>query len=742
MFTVTHMDESQDEHARILRLTEAYGKVGYWQVDLENESVFWSQEVFDIHGVPPEQGAPALADAINFYHPDDVAMVQQAVDAAAENGTPFQFYGARIQRPDGSCRRIFSRGEVSLGGNGQPIRIAGIFRDVTEEIEKAEAAQMAKSRLDLLVNSGVGIWEWDLVNDRVLVSIKLAELMGLPAQEITLSLDEFMSGMPEEDQRLVRKRLDTHLQQGQPYLAEHRATARDRGTIWLRSRAQAEFDSDGKPIRMVGWSEDITELRRSESESRTIFDSVPSMIWLKDDQNRILRLNKRAAESMGGAVEDFEGADTYDLFGEMAKKYHEDDLEVIENGSPITGTVERYMPEGKDAGWVYTDKIPLSSNGETLDQILVVSTDITALKNAEEALRESDGRFQLAASGASVGIWDWIDTNGDEEIWSDIFYQLIGYTRDELPASLTAFSDLLHPEDTKATFAAVDAHLTKREPFQVEYRLKHKTDGYRWFLGTGQASFDAEGNPLRMVGSIQDVHDQKLTSAKLVESNRELERFAYIASHDLQEPLRKINQFSALLESEYADELDGSGQIYLRFLMDASERMQQQIKDLLEYSRAGRAAVSRQGVDVEAVAQRVWDDHSETLSGLDAQLVIQEGAEIFADEQLVHRLLFNLIGNSIKYRSADRPLIVTVGVVSQNGEDRLSVSDNGIGFDTRHATEIFKIFSRLHRKEEYPGTGLGLALCERVMQLHEGEITAAATPGEGAVFTANFPKAA
>ncbi|WP_421786883.1 PAS domain-containing sensor histidine kinase [Hyphobacterium sp.] len=734
------MPETPRNPSRVLQLTEAYGGVGYWQVDLANGTVFWSREVFRIHGVDPADGEPALEDAINFYHPDDVAMVQSAVDAASAESKPFQFYGARIVRPDGGIRHVFSHGEVTNDKTGTPIRISGIFRDVSDEIERDRNLRSTKSRLDLLVSSGVGIWDWDLKRDSVWISSKLAELMGLPATEIVLSIEEFMSGMPPDVQAEVRAQLEAHLEDGRPYLVEHPANARERGTIWLRSRGQAERDAEGLPLRMVGWSEDITELRRADEERRVIFNSVPSMIWLKDDQNRIVRLNQKAAETMGGKIEDFEGADTYELFGDMAKKYHDDDLAVIRKGEPILGIVEEYTPANGEAGWVQTDKIPLSSDGNALDRVLVVSTDITAMHDAEQAARESDGRFQLAASGASVGIWDWVDIGGDEEIWSDIFYELIGYERDELPASLSAFQSLLHPDEQDMTFAAVNAHFTERVPFRVEYRLKHKRDGYRWFLGTGQASFDDDGSPQRMVGTIQDIHDRKIAEEKLIETNRELERFAYIASHDLQEPLRKINQFSALLETEYSALLDGDGKVYLNFLMDASERMQQQITDLLEYSRAGRAAVNLEWVDVESVANTVWKDYSGSLEGLHARLTVSADGPIHADPELLYRLLFNLFGNCIKYRSTERPLEVTVRVINQGRNDVVDVSDNGIGFDPRHQQDIFAIFHRLHRKEAYPGTGLGLALCERVTQLHGGEIRAEGRKGEGATFIATFPR--
>ncbi|GJL97168.1 MAG: hypothetical protein DHS20C06_09850 [Hyphobacterium sp.] len=733
------MPEMIDNPQRVLRLTEKFAKVGFWQVDIAAERVFWSREVFEIHGRDESLGPPALTDAIRYYHPDDVEMVQSAVDDASKTGLPFEFNAARIIRDDGTERRIYSKGEVETDADGSPQRIHGVFRDTTAEYEQAQALRAAKSRLDLLVESGVGIWEYDISAQQILVSRKFSNMLGFGGEEIRVAYRDFINAIPSADRELVDTTLQRHSETDDPYLIEHSARRKDGSVMWVRSRGKLERDQRGTGRRIVGWTEDISSSRRTQIQNQTIFDTVPAKIWLKDAENRILRLNKRAAESMGGSVADFEGQNTYDLFGEMAKKYHDDDLAVINSGAPIRGMVESYTPNEGETGWVTTDKIPLGQDGK-FDQLLVVSTDITSLIEAENRVRESEERFRLAADGASVGIWDWVDIESETEVWSDQFYRLIGYDRDELPASLNAFGDLLHPDDRPAAFAAVDAHFTERKPFEVEYRLKHKTKGYRWFLGTGQAAYDDDGKPVRMVGSIQDIHDRRVAEENLSEANTELERFAYIASHDLQEPLRKIQQFSELLLIDHGETLKGNGEVYLNFLMDAADRMRKQISGLLEYSRAGRAAVNIQTCDVAAIAREVWADFSASLDADGASLEIDGKATIQADPELLRRLLFNLIGNSIKYRHSERPLSVKIHVENDAEGQSLSVSDNGIGFDNSHANDIFKLFNRLHRKEVYPGTGLGLALCERVMHLHDGRISADGRPGEGASFNVVFPQ--
>ncbi len=257
------------------------------------------------------------------------------------------------------------------------------------------------------------------------------------------------------------------------------------------------------------------ELSRQRRDLQLIFDNVPVRIWYKDDKNRILRLNREAANSMGRKVENTEGQDTYDLFPEMAKKYHDDDLAVINSGKAMLGIVEEYTPVDGERGWVRTDKVPFvdEENGER--GVFVVSQDITDVIAAQEDLRDSEERFALAAQGASVGIWDWIDVNDDKEYWSPQFFKLLGYENEEIEANLSVFRDLLHPDDHEHTFAALDAHFTRKEPFDAEYRLKTKQGSYRWFRGSGQASWDEEGRAVRMVGSVQDIHTLKSAEKNL-----------------------------------------------------------------------------------------------------------------------------------------------------------------------------------------------------------------------------------
>lgn len=233
---------------------------------------------------------------------------------------------------------------------------------------------------------------------------------------------------------------------------------------------------------------------------------------------------------------------------------------------------------------------------------------------------------------------------------------------------------------------------------------------------------------------------------ELARSNRELEEFAYVASHDLQEPLRKLRVFSGLLLAQEADNLSDDGRHFLGRLHHAAERMSSLINDLLTYSRVRSRQEPFSPVDLNVVVREVMDDLEETLVESGATLDIGPLPTIEADAAQMRQLLHNLIGNAVKFRRPDVPCTVRVeaDTVEQDGEPhhRIYVRDNGLGFEPRFSDRIFKPFQRLHAQSEYPGTGIGLAVCRRIAERHGAVLTAESRPGDGATFCLTLPAAA
>ncbi|MFF2831430.1 ATP-binding protein [Cellulosimicrobium cellulans] len=209
---------------------------------------------------------------------------------------------------------------------------------------------------------------------------------------------------------------------------------------------------------------------------------------------------------------------------------------------------------------------------------------------------------------------------------------------------------------------------------------------------------------------------------ELERSNRDLEQFAYVASHDLQEPLRKVASFTQLLKKRYGGELDDRADQYIDFAVDGAKRMQRLIQDLLGFSRVGRTGNERVDVDLERELEGVLEDLSEKITETGASITHDPLPVVVGERALLHQLLANLLGNALKFRDPERAPAVHVGVLARDTHWEISVEDNGIGIDPQYAERVFVIFQRLHAKDVYEGTGIGLALCKRIVEYHGGRI--------------------
>jgi len=277
-------------------------------------------------------------------------------------------------------------------------------------------------------------------------------------------------------------------------------------------------------------------------------------------------------------------------------------------------------------------------------------------------------------------------------------------------------------------------------PFRIEYRFRDRRDGrWRWFMGQALPVHDSHGRIVKWFGTCTDIDEQKRVEDELRRANRDLEQFAYSASHDLQEPLRSIKIYGELLTARYGNRLDGQAFEFLEFLRTGASRMEMLVRDLLTYTQVTRLDAPSEPSDAnEALATTLAD-----LAGA----IRESGATVTWDDLpavRVHRthlrqLFQNLIGNAIKYRSPERAPVIHVSVERQGGSWLFSVRDNGIGIEPEYKDAVFGLFKRLHTNDEYSGTGIGLALCQRIVERYHGRIGVESEPGSGSTFTFEIP---
>ncbi len=234
-------------------------------------------------------------------------------------------------------------------------------------------------------------------------------------------------------------------------------------------------------------------------------------------------------------------------------------------------------------------------------------------------------------------------------------------------------------------------------------------------------------------------HQLEETNRRLTESNRDLQDFAYVASHDLQEPLRKIIAFSDRLTKMYGDDLDETALDYLQRVQGASARMQRLIEDLLAFSRVAARPDERQATDLGEVVETVISDLDVAIEESGAQIHIGQLPTVAAEQTQMRQLFQNLIGNALKFRKPDVAPVISVQATRRGTAWRIVVTDNGIGFHPKYEDKIFTVFQRLHSRDEYEGSGIGLSVCRRIVERHDGAMSASGSPGEGATFTVTLP---
>ncbi len=487
-------------------------------------------------------------------------------------------------------------------------------------------------------------------------------------------------------------------------------------------------------------------LQESEERYRILFDTMSEGFSyneiILDDNGKpsdllYLAVNPAFEDQTGLKAENIIGKTAHEIFPNISEilwldRYYK----VVQTGEPVHFE-ERFGPLKQ---WFEVKAYKIGDN-----RFAAVFNDITDRKNNDMMLKESEERFRSVLDNSHDVIYRFNEQTGIYDYISPSAKNIVGYSPDELMAlDLDASLKMVHPDDRSIMNDSL-AHLKDTDEVELEYRQRTKNGDYRWISNHMTITKDVDGKPLYRNGNIRDItkrknaeDELKITLNELKRSNQELEQFAYVASHDLQEPLRMISSFTQLLERKYKDKLDTEALEYINFTVDGAKRMQLLINDLLAFSRVNTKGEEFKELDLEKVLDEVLFNLEIVIEENQAIITNDHLPRICADHGQMIQLFQNLLGNALKYRSQNIPQI-HISARKIDKEWMFSVKDNGIGIDPQYNEQIFQIFRRLHTHDEYEGTGIGLAITKKIIQRHKGRIWVESELGKGSNFYFTIP---
>lgn len=647
-----------------------------------------------------------------------------------------------------------------------------------------------------LANAPIGMAFFDPDLRYVRINEVLAAANGRPAADhLDRPLLEAIPNMPQTVVSDLREVLET----GQALLAREvvgRPGGPDR--VWLSNYYPVRA-KDGRPLGVGVVAQDVTErvaaerrLRESEARKTAILETALDCVISIDHSGKVVEFNPAAERTFGYPRAEAVGRDMADLIvPPVHRAGHRSGLErflATGEGPVLNRRIE--LPALRRDGTEFPAELAITAVSVGGRPVFTAYLrDITARKLAEDALRESLDRFRTLAEAVPQMVWVSAP-NGRITQLNRRWVEYTGLTADQVAAG--DWADVVHPDDRAEATAAWRAALSRPDDgFTHEFRVRSQDGEYRWVLATAVPVRGADGRVLHWVGTLTDIDDQKrqrdvlaalvkmrtaeLESAnqllreeiaeraraegraqaaavELGRSNEELEKFAYVASHDLQEPLRKIQAFGDRLANKFKPVLGADGAEYVDRMQAAAGRMRTLINDLLSFSRVTTKGQPFAPVDLGEIVSGVLSDLELRVSQTGGRVEVGELPTITADPLQMRQLFQNLIGNALKFHKRGEPPVATIRAVAWDhipaGTEppapagngwRITVADNGIGFDPGYAERIFEVFQRLHGRGEYEGTGIGLAICRKIVQRHGGEIVARGQDGEGATFVIDLP---
>lgn len=702
----------------------------------------------------------------------------KSLDRTYKDKKPIREFDSTIEvMESGELRTYYFDFEYTplLDSNGEIDSIIATTIDVTEKVLARKKIEESEQRFRHVADSAPAmIWMSDEDKGCIFFNKAWLEFTGKSMQQ---ELGEgWADGIHPEDYHNAFRIYSDAFDRREEFYMEYRLKRHDGAYRWISDTGKPRFTASDEFEGFIGACLDIHDqityqkkLEEDEARLNIVIEASELGTWELNLVTKEVKYSDRYLEIIGYSP-------PVDLTHEQIVRHlHPDDLHIREKAfqkafeTGILHYASRIIWNDGSIHWIEGKGKVFFNDQGVPEKMLGTVQDITEQKNSQRILYESEQKFRLLADSMPQHIWT-ADTNGHLNYFNQSVFTYSGLSLKQIMKD--GWLQIVHPDDREENIRRWNEAVQNGHHFLFEHRFRKHTGEYRWQLSRAIPQRDANGKIQMWVGTSTDIQDQKEfvneleklveeRTAELKDKNRELENmnkelqsFAYISSHDLQEPLRKIQTFSSrIMEKEHSN-LSENGKDNFRRMQAAAKRMQTLIEDLLAYSRSSNSEHTFEVTPLQKIVSEVLDDMREELQQYNARVEVDVDCSLRVIPFQFRQLLNNLIGNSLKFSKAEEsPLIVVQSTIAPSSKFNISrlekdkdyclmkVSDNGIGFDPNYDEKIFGLFQRLHGKSEYAGTGIGLAIVKKIVENHGGIISAKGEPGMGATFDIYLPVA-
>jgi PAS domain S-box-containing protein len=685
---------------------------GYNQSTLKNDSAAWKQNI----------------------HPDDIERITNSYYNIVKSNNTNWIEEYRYKKNDGQYSYVINKGIVIRENDGRATRIIGAMQDITKKKEEELRLKLLESVITN-TNDSILITEAEPFDEPgpkiIYVNEAFTKMTGYTAEEVIGKTPRILQG-PKTDREELKK-LSTSLRQWQPYEVTLLNYKKNGEEFWIHISINPVSDDKGWFTHWIAIERDVTKQKQEEERLKlleTVITNTNDAVVIKEARpsseagRKILYVNESFTRMSGYTPEEIIGKTHKLLQGpntntEELKHFYK----ALDAWQPCEITIINYNKKGKEY-WVQLSLNPVTNAKGEYTHWVSIERDVTERKIQEQKLNEASQILSNTLESIQDGFYT-LDAHWNVTYWNKEAERLSGKSKEEMIGR--NFWELYEGQISEKIHITFCKAKSQNKPIRLEVFSKNLK---LWF------ELNAFPSEIGLTVYFKNITERKQTESKLKKmnralenhvkelaiSNQELEQFAYVASHDLQEPLRMVTSFLTQIEKKYENVLDDKGKKYIFFAVDGAKRMRQIILDLLEFSRVGKNESKLEEVDLNSIIEEIALLYRNQIEEKKAHLLFDSLPTIRTHAAPIKQVFQNLISNALKYSDTNRPPIITISCTETASAWQFKIKDNGIGISKEYFDKIFIIFQRLHPREEYSGTGMGLAITKKIIENARGQI--------------------